>query len=159
MTDEERTLGDTLGEMYDKVKGDNIEGKAAGISLSFTELPDSNQRPWFGPGAGMGEDETTYMPHASTALLQIGDLLPPIDPISRSSEEAERLANMSEEEWLRELARRVLTHAEKFGGSDRQVKRELTLAARMLDGYAVTWENRNRVKREHPSQFDDGSAQ
>lgn len=157
MTDEGKTLGDTLGEMYDKVKDNNIEGKAAGISLSFSSEPDSDQRPWFGPGAGMGEDEATYMPHASAALLQIGDLLPPPPPkppTDLAQEEGGEPREMSEEEWLRALAVRVLGHAEKFGGSDRQVKRELTLAARMLNGYAVHWEKRNEMKREHPSSGD-----
>lgn len=155
MTDEKeeegKTLGDTLGELYDKVKTHDSEMK--GITLSFSSEPESTSRPWFGPGAGMGEDEATYMPHASAALLEIGDLLPPPPktPTDLAQGEGEEPREMSEEEWLRELARRVLAHAEKFGGNDRQVRRELTLAARMLNGYAVHWEKRNEMKREHPS--------
>lgn len=143
------------GRPWGEVIKDLHEGRdVVGVpfSVTFSDQPDSPQKPWEGPGAGMGESEKDYMPHASDALLQIGDLLPPIDPISRSSEEAERLANMTEEEWLRELARRVANHAQKFGGSDRQVKRELTLAARMLEGYAVWWERVNEQKRDEEAQ-------
>lgn len=105
-------------------------------------------------------DERDDMPHASESLLQIGDLLPSFtdwggggEPpwgtatlISTSPEMGP--TDMSEEEWLRELARRIGNMSQKFGAVDRQVRRELELAERMLDSYAILWERRNNSIRE-----------
>jgi hypothetical protein len=96
------------------------------------------------------------MPHASTALLEVGDLLPsftdwgnvpPKDPATMIGT-PDPAPEMSEEEWLRELARRVEKLVVRFGGVDRAVRRELELAARMLNSYAVFWERRNHDIRE-----------
>lgn len=126
------------------IRDNKIEGEPRGITFS-------DERPWIGPGAGMGTDPSdNYMPPMSEALLAIGDLLPPPPdkPPTDFDQSDGEPAPMSEEAWLRELAKRISRHAEKFGGVDRQVRRELDLAARCLAGYAVWWERANESNRE-----------
>lgn len=83
-------------------------------------------------------DERADMPHASNSLLEVGDLLPSLYLSSPSTPSPEMgPTNMSKEEWLRELARRI-----------GNMKRELELAERMLNSYAVLWERRNNAIKE-----------
>lgn len=113
--------------------------------------------PWVGEREGPTVPPIhTPMPHASTALLEVGDLLPsftdwgnvpPKDPTTMIGT-PDPAPEMSEEEWLRELARRIEKLVVRFGGVDRAVRRELELAARMLNSYAVFWERRNHDIRE-----------
>lgn len=90
------------------------------------------------------------MPHASLALLEIGDLLPEYLPDLIPPTPTPEMAptDMPEEEWLRELARRIERMAPRFGAVDRNVRRELELAARMLNSYAILWEKRNMERRK-----------
>lgn len=99
------------------------------------------------------------MPHASDALLEVGDLLPsftdwgggvPPDQPSGSLRPYPEMGPtpMSEEEWLRELAHRIERMIPRFGVVDKQVRRELELATRMLHSYAVLWERRNNEIRD-----------
>lgn len=92
----------------------------------------------------------TEMPHASDGLLDVGNLLPlyvdwggdppPIPPVLKGVEDN---VPFSEEEWLRELAKRIGRMAPRFGLIDKKIRRELELAERMLNSYAVLWERRN----------------
>lgn len=102
--------------------------------------------PWVGEGAGLGhQGGEGYMPHASEALLEVGDLLPSVTDWTVPTPTPEMgPTKMNEEEWLRELAKRMTAHAERFGATDKQVRREMELAARMLNSYAHLWEMRNR---------------
>lgn len=122
------------------------------VMMFNDDLPDTP--PWIGPGAGMGHQggEFDYMPHASESLLEVGDLLPPpppLRPTDLQQAEGEDPTPMSEEEWLRELARRMNNHAVRFGAVDKKIRREMELAARMLNGYAHLWELRNREEKEN----------
>lgn len=113
-------------------------------------------------GIRVGGDEIkvrgdgTEMPHASDSLLDVGNLLPlyvdwggseppPIPPVLKGVEDN---VPFSEEEWLRELAARIGRMAPRFGLIDKKIRRELELAERMLNSYAVLWERRNEAIRE-----------
>lgn len=143
MTDEyqeiDKSFGDLIREalveaqsMTDHLSDDQI------IAMFHDDVPPTP--PWVGEGAGLGHEVGRYMPHASEALLEVGDLLP--EPITPTPEMGP--TTMTEEEWLRELAKRMTAHAERFGATDKQVRREMELAARMLNSYAHLWEMRNR---------------
>lgn len=126
------------------------------MKIEFDGKIDSDGHPWegerVGPENGPKMEVGDAMPHASNALLAVGDLLPsftdwgggepPAPPILPGS--VMEPPNMSEEEWLRELAKRIEKMVPRFGAVDKQVRRELELAVRMINSYAVLWERRNQ---------------
>lgn len=150
MTDEYQEVSKSFGDLLKEALEETAPiSDVQFIAMFNDEMPPDP--PWIGPGAGMGHERGNgYMPHASDALLDIGNLLPSFTdwteppPLPESSP-----TPMNEEEWLRELARRMISHAERFGAVDKKVRRELELAARMLNSYAHLWEVRNREEREN----------
>lgn len=101
--------------------------------------------PWADPNRPHGRGLSEELSAERTAQLLQHDEFQPPPPSKITGQDAEYDDSWeSEEGWLRELARRVNGHAARFGAVDKQIRRELDLAAQMLNAYAEAWERNNK---------------